>query len=158
MDITHNENGPIDEVINEDGFEVHGLMFQIKDVIQCLFLCSATMYEFFNNPMCNCFAITINKDDAWVMATPMTMNTEFNACVMRNNKGKTPQSEVERLRNTYSRPDDKHILMFLSKGYVLDNFKIQESYHDFLLQEGEPHVRIEAQDIESLTLKNPYLE
>ena len=48
--------------------------------------------------------------------------------------------------------------MFLSKGYVMDNFAVRESYHDFLFTEGEPHVMITAEDIESLTLKNPYLE
>lgn len=158
MNIIQKENGPIDDVITKDGFEIHGLMFSIKDVVQCLFLSSSTMYEFFNNPMCNCFAVTINSTDKWIMATPMTMNTEFNECVMRNNKGKTPQSEVEKLRNTYTKPDEKHVLMFLSKGYVMDNFVVRESYHDFLFTEGEPHVMITAEDIESLTHKNPYLE
>ncbi len=156
--LVQKENGPIDDIIFNDGFEIHGLMFSIKEIVQCLFLCSATMHEFFNNPMCNCFAVTINCNDRWIMATPMTMNTEFNECVMRNNKEKTPQSEVEKLRNTYTKPDEKHILMFLSKGYVMDNFTVRESYHDFLFTEGEPHVMISAEDIESLTLKNPYLE
>lgn len=156
--LIHKERGAIDDVITQDAFEVHKLMFNTKDIVQCLFLSSATMYDFFNNPMCNCFAVTINHDEKWVMATPMTMNTEFNECVMRNNKEKTPQSEVEKLRNTYSKPDENHTLMFLSKGYVMDNFTVQDSYHDFLFTEGEPHVMITAEDIESLTLKNPNLE
>jgi hypothetical protein len=158
MNIIHKENGPIDDVITTDAFEVHDLMFSIKDIIQCLFLCSATMYEFFNNPKCNSFAVTVNSSKRWVMATPMTMNSEYNECVIRNNPGDTPQSDVEKLRNTYTKPDDEHVLMFLSKGYVLDNFFISESYHDFLFTEGEPHVMITAEDIESLTLKNPNLE
>lgn len=158
-DTIHKDSGPIDDVITEDGFPIHGLMFNIKDVLQCLFLCSSTMHEFFNNTLCNCFAITINKKEHWIMATPMTINTEFNECVIRNNAGqKTPQEDVQNRRNTYTRHGEDNLLIFLSKGYVVDNFTVSESFHDFLLKEGEPHVMITAKDIESLTLKNPYLE
>lgn len=161
MSIIHKEKegGPIEHVIDNYAFDVHDLPFTIRDIIQCLFLMSKTMYDFHaNNPACNCYAITINIKSEWVMATPMTINHDFNMAVMRNNKNKTPQSEVENLRNSYTIPDKDHILMFLTKGFIVDNFTVQESYHDFLFTEGEPHVLISSEDIESLTHKNPYLE
>lgn len=146
--------GHIDDIIQTDGFTVHDMMFSIKDVVQCLLLASKTMYDFYLNPHCNCYAITINTTDGWIMSTPMTVNSKFNSSVDRN----SPHEKKSRRPNTYIIHDDDHILILLSKGYIMDNFIMKESYHDFLLKEDEPHVMLYASDIESLTLKNPNME
>ena len=156
-EVIKKEKGPIDDVINEDAFEIHGIMFKNKDIIQCVFLSSKSLYEYYNSPACNCFAITVNTEENFVVATPMLMNTEYNDCVLRNDKESSPQSEIENMRNTYTKHKGKYTMMFLTKGYIMDHFTVQDSYHDFLVNEDDSHVVISAKDIESITHKNPYL-
>lgn len=153
MSVQYKESGSLHEVMHKDGFAIHGMMFSVQEVIQCLFLSSKTMYDFYTNDECNCYAITINTTDKWMMATPMNVNNKFNTRC--RNHGNLLKS---REWNTYSNFDDDHIIILMSKGFVMDNFVMKESYHDFLLKEGEPHVMINASDIESLTVKNPNLE
>lgn len=145
--------GHIDDILLQDGFAVHDTMFSVKDVIQCMFLASKTMYDFYVSSSCNCFAITLNTRDGWIMSTPMTTNNKFNAALDRN----SDSSKIRR-PNTYTMHDEDHILILLSKGFVMDNFIMKESYHDFRLVENEPHIMVYATDFESLTMKNPNLE
>lgn len=157
MTVQLSSSGTIDEIMDTDAFIVHDSMFNIRDAIQVLFLCSKTMYDFFNSTECNLFVISIKPSSSCVMGTPMSTNNKFNECVMRNNADiDTPQSEVHYKKNTYTYSDGKYLL-FVTKGYILDNFIVKESYHDFRLNERDPYVIIYADDIESLTLKNPNL-
>lgn len=153
MSVQEKEMGALEDALHKDGFTIHNTMFDVKDIIQCLFLSSRTMYSTFMSGEATCYAITINTEDKWVMATPMVTNDKFNK--KSNANGTFPPSRV---LNTYTQYDENHIIMLVSKGFVLDNFVLKESYHDFLLQEGELHVMINASDIESLTMTNPNLE
>lgn len=148
------ECGPLDEVILRDGFEIHGMMFNIKEVVQCLFYSSKTMYDFFHSDSCNMFVCTVNRAESFIMGMPMCLNNEYNECVMRNNPDSTPQREVHMKKNTYKIKGD-NVILFLTKGYILDNFTVKESYHDFRVSEDNPNVMLYASDIESLTLKDP---
>ena len=53
--------------------------------------------------------------------------------------------------------DDK-IIMFVSKGFIMDNFIVKESYHDFKIEPDSSKVMIYASDIESITVSDPELE
>lgn len=154
MAIGIESTGTIDSIMNADAFEIHECMFNIKDVIQCLFLCSKTMYNMYNNNGCNLFVLTINRNQSAISGMPMSVNDEYNRCVIRNNDSSTPQLEVQSKKNMYVVKDDK-IILFVTKGYIMDNFFVKESYHDFRLVEDNPTVRITAQDIESLSMKDP---
>lgn len=151
------ECGHVDDVLQRDGFEIHEMMFNVGDIVQCLFYCSKTMYDFFHSDSCNMFAVTVNTKEAFVMGMPMSVNNDYNVCVMRNNPESTPQSEVHYKKNTYKIKGD-NIILFLTKGYILDNFKVKESYHDFRTSEDNPNVMIYSTDIESLTVPNPGVE
>lgn len=153
MSVQEKEMGALIDALPKDGFVIHDMMFSVKDVIQCLFLASRTMYTTFESGEATSYAITINTTDKWIMATPMVTNDKFNK--KSNANGTNPPA---RELNTYTQYDEDHIIMLMSKGFVVDNFIMKESYHDFLLQEGEYHVMINASDIESLTVKNPTLE
>lgn len=148
------ESGHIDDVLHEDAFEIHQMMFNIKDAVQCLFYCSKTMYDFFHLDTCNMFVCTVNRKESFIMGMPMSVNTEYNECVMRNNDGSTPQSEVHLKKNTYKIKGD-NVIMFLTKGFILDNFIVKESYHDFKVSEDNSNIIIYASDIESLSVQNP---
>lgn len=67
METTAVENGKIEDAMMLDGFKIHDTMFNIKDVIQCLFLCSKTMYEYFHRESCNIFIITVSRDGSFVV-------------------------------------------------------------------------------------------
>lgn len=153
-----NESGPIEDVIAQDAFEIHGTMFSVRDIVQCLFLCSKSLYELYNSDRCNLFVVTINTKDSWVIGMPSYTNQDYNERVCRNNDETTTQSNVQNRRNTYMTKDDNKYMLFLTKGYVLDNFEVKDSYHDFRVSEDKPHVMIYAADFESLTVKNPILE
>lgn len=153
MSVQEKEMGALQDALPKDGFVIHNVMFSVQDIIQCLFLASRTMYETYVSGQATSYAITINTEDKWIMATPMITNDAFNK--KSNANGTNPPARV---LNTYTQYDESHIIMLMSKGFVLDNFVMKESYHDFLLQEGELHVMINASDIESLTMKNPTLE
>jgi hypothetical protein len=130
------------------------MMFDVKDVVQCLFYCSKTMYDFFHSDGCNMFVCTINCAESFIMGMPMSLNNEYNECVMRNNPDITPQREVHGKKNTYKIKGD-NIIMFLTKGFILDNFRVKDSYHDFRISEDNPSVMLYASDIESLSVKDP---
>jgi|SRR6478609_335460 len=153
-----NESGPVQDIITQDAFEIHDTMFSVKDVIQCLFLCSKSMHDLFHSDKCNIFIVTISTENAWVMGMPMYTNQDYNERVCRNTEGDTAQSNVQNRRNTYLIKDENKYMLFLTKGYILDNFTVKDSYHDFKIAEDKPHVMIHAADIESLTVKNPTLE
>ena len=158
MDLTNKQSGPIGDIINSDAFEVHGLMFSIKEIIQCAFLCSSTLsLSAIDSEDCNAFMFTINKKDAWIMGSPVVYNIRFNECVLKNN---TDPDVIRPFngRNTYINHNEDTVIMMITKGFVVDNFEVKESYHDFLLNEGEPHVMIDAEDIESLSLRNPTIQ
>lgn len=151
------ENGDINDILSLNGFKIHDIMFSVKDIMQCLFLCSKTMYEYYHSDLCNMFVITISTENSFVLSMPMNINTEFVDAVLRNDSTETPQSEVNRKKNTYTIKDDK-IIMFVSKGFIMDNFKVKESYHDFRIEQDSPKVIIYASDIESITVSDPELE
>lgn len=154
MTVVVAENGSVDDVLMNDAFKIHDMMFNVKDIVQCLFYCSKTMYDFFHSDGCNMFVCTINRSESFIMGMPMCINTEYNECVMRNNTCSTPQSEVHYKRNTYTIKGD-NVFLYLTKGYILDNFQVKESYHDFRVNENNPNVMIYASDIESLTVQDP---
>lgn len=151
------ENGKIDDILDLDAFKVHDIMFNVKDIIQCLFLCSKTMHDYFHNPNTNIFILTISTENSFIMGMPMSTNEKYIDSVIRNNENITPQSEVHKKKNTYTIKDDK-IMMCCTKGFILDNFKIKDSYHDFRVSEKQTNVVLYATDIESLTVKDPDLE
>lgn len=152
------ESGPVQDIITHDAFKIHDLMFNFHDVIQCLFLCSKSMYDCFHSDKCNIFIVTVSTKDSWVMGMPMYTNQDFNERVYRNTDEETAQSNVQNRRNTYLTKDDDKYMLFLTKGFILDNFIVKDSYHDFKVSEDKPHVMIYASDIESLSVKNPDLE
>jgi hypothetical protein len=88
----------------------------------------------------------------------MYTHQEYNERVCRNTEEDTAQRNVENRRNTYLTKDDNKYMLFLTKGFILDNFIVKDSYHDFKVAEDKPHVMIYASDIESLSVKNPDLE
>lgn len=153
-----NESGPVEDVIAQDAFKIHGTMFSVRDIVQCLFLCSKSLHDLYHSDKCNLFVVTINTEDAWVIGMPSYANQEYNERVCRNNDELVSQSNVHHRRNTYMTKDDNKYMLFLTKGYILDNFTVKDSYHDFRVSEDKPHVMIYATDFESLTVKNPTLE
>lgn len=154
MTIGIENTGTIDSIMKTNAFKVHDMMFNVKECIQFVFLCSKSMYTMFHQDNCNIFVITINPTNSSVSSMPMSLNDTYNECVIRNNTDSTPQSEVHNKKNMYILKDG-NIILFVTKGYIMDNFLIKDSYHDFKLVEGNPTIRITAQDIESLTMKNP---
>lgn len=153
-----NESGPVQDIITHDAFEIHDTMFSVKDIVQCLFLCSKSMHDLFYSDKCNIFIVTVSTDNGWVMGMPMYTNQDYNERVCRNTDEDTAQSNVQNRRNTYLIKDENKYMLFLTKGYILDNFTVKDSYHDFKIAEDKPHVMLHASDIESLTVKNPTLE
>lgn len=149
--------GDIKDIMQSDAFAIHGMMFNVREVIQCLFLCSKTMYTYFHKPTCNMFIIQISTEGSWIMGNPMCTNEQYIECVMRNDPSSNPQSEVQAKKNTYQQHGDK-IILFCTKGFILDNFEVKDSYHDFRMNEKQTNVLIYATDIESLTVDNPDLE
>lgn len=153
-----NESGPVQDIIAQDAFEIHGTMFSVRDIVQCLFLCSKSLHDLYHSDRCNLFIVTINTHDNWVMGMPMYTNQDFNERVCRNTDESTAQSNIQNRRNTYLTKDDNKYMLFLTKGYILDNFVVKDSYHDFKVTEDKPHVMIYSSDFESLSVKNPNLE
>ena len=156
MEIKTVENGKIEDILNVDAFKVHDIMFNVKDIIQCLFLCSKTMHDHFHDSGTNVFILTISTENSFIMGMPMCTNQEYIDCVVRNDDGVTPQSEVNKKKNTYTIKDDK-IMMCCTKGFILDNFEVKDSYHDFKVSEKQANVVLYASDIESLSVKDPEL-
>lgn len=157
MEIKTVENGKIDDILELDAFKVHDIMFNVGDIIQCLFLCSKSMYEHFHCARTNIFILTISTEHSFIMGLPMNTNEEYIDCVVRNDPSVTPQGEVHKKKNTYTIKDNK-IMMCVTKGFLLDNFTIKDSYHDFKVSEKQANVVLYASDIESLTVKDPNLE
>lgn len=154
MTVEVTESGHVQDVLQKDAFMIHDMMFNMKEVLQVLFYSSKTIYDFFHSDACNMFVCTVNTKDGFIMGMPMCVNNEYNDCVMRNCTESTPQSEVHNRKNTY-KIKDENVIMFLTKGFILDNFMVKESYHDFRVSEDNPNVIIYASDIENLTLENP---
>lgn len=94
--------------------------------------------------------------DRLLCGMPLSTNEKFIDCVIRNDDGVTPQGEVHKKKNTYSIKDDK-VMLCMTKGYILDNFEVKNSYHDFKISEKQTNVVLYASDIESLTVKDPEL-
>ncbi|WEM33127.1 hypothetical protein EJP02_066 [Escherichia phage EJP2] len=155
MNVITTESGDVQDVLTRDAFKIHNMMFNIKEVVQCLFYCSKTMHDFFHSDMCDMFVCTVNRDESFIMGMPMSVNAEYNECVLRNNPGSSPQRDLHVKKNTYCIKGDDIVIMFLTKGFILDNFTVKESYHDFRVQEDNPTVMIYASDIESLAMDNP---
>lgn len=91
MEIETVENGKIEDILFRDAFEIHDTMFNVQDVIQCLFLSSKTMYEYFHRDSCNIFILTISTKNSFIMGMPMATNEHYIDCVLRNDDGITPQ-------------------------------------------------------------------
>ncbi|BEH88401.1 hypothetical protein [Klebsiella phage phiKp_21] len=151
------ENGDINDILSLNGFKIHDIMFSVRDIIQCLFLCSKTMYDYYHSDLCNMFVITISTENSFILSFPMNTNEEFIQAVLRNDNVTNAQTEVHRKKNTYTIKDDK-IIMFVSKGFIMDNFIVKESYHDFKIEPDSSKVMIYASDIESITVSDPELE
>lgn len=156
MDIKTVENGKVEDILTRDAFKIHDTMFNVHDVIQCLFLCSKTMYEYFHKDNCNIFVITVNTKSNFVMGMPMATNEQYINCVLRNDDSDTPQSEVHKKKNTYTIKDD-NIMICFTKGFIMDNFEVKDSYHDFKVSEKQNNVILYATDVESLTVKDAEL-
>lgn len=157
MDSSGKKRGKVEDIMYRDCFPIHGLMFNVRDLIQCLFYCSSSMYHAVQNSKCNGFMITIDTERNWIMAVPVVYCPDYSECIVRNND----DPDVLRPhvnKNTYIEHDENKTILMVTKGYVIDNFKHKESYHDFLVGKNDSTVLIEASDIECLTDKNPYLE
>jgi len=143
------EQGLAIDIIEENGFKIHGLMFTNRELLQCLFLSSRSCYESIMSQEINAMMITINRKEKNIICAPMMYNKAF------SRKLKKVDEDVK--VNTYIRDTNNSTVFLLSIGFIIDNFEVRPSYHDFLLSEEQPFVFIEAQDIESLTVKNPLL-
>lgn len=146
--------GPVQDVLRKDAFKVHDIMFNVRDVVQCLMYCSRTMYVLVSDSNCNMFSIVIDTEAGSISSLPMVVNDYYNECVIRNNEESTAQLRLEEKKNTYQLGENK-IILFLTKGFIIDNFVLKESYHDFKPTEDSATVILHSTDIESLTVANP---
>lgn len=151
------ECGDLNDILNLDTFKIHDIMFNVKDIMQCLFYCSKTMYDYYHSDLCNVFVITISTEASFVMSWPMSTNEDYIEAVLRNDNTMNAQTEVHRKKNSYTIKDDK-IIMCVTKGWICDNLKVKDSLHDFRIDPEQPKVAIYASDIESLTVPDPDIE
>lgn len=141
------EQGSASDVIDQDGFKVHDIMFSYRDLVQCLILCSTSLVENISSPYVNAIMVTINRKEKNIICAPMMYNRYF------SRKLKKTDNDVK--INTYIRENANSTVFLLSTGFLIDNFEIRMGLHDFLVEEDQPFVYIDAADIESLTVPNP---
>lgn len=147
--VVEKKQGAANDVMNEPGFEIHDLMFTNHDLIQCLMLCSSSCVESIFNPFVNALMITIDRKEKHIICAPMTFNKTY------SRKLKKDDGDVK--VNTYIQENDNKTLLLLSTGFIMDNFELVQGVHDFLIDEDQPFVYLEASDIESLTVKDPLI-
>lgn len=145
--IKEKEQGAAIDVMEHEGFEVHDLMFSNRQLIQCLMLCSSSCVESIFNPFVNALMITIDRKEKHIICAPMAFNKEFSR--------KLKKSDGDVKVNTYIQENPDKTLLLLSTGFIMDNFELIQGMHDFLIDEDQPFVYLEAADIESLTVKDP---
>ncbi len=145
--VMEKEQGSAIDVMDDQGFEIHDLMFTNHQLIQCLILCSSSCVESIFNPCVNALMITVDRKEKHIICAPMTFNKQFSRKLKKSN------GDVK--INTYIRENSDKTLFLLSTGFIMDNFDLIQGYHDFLIDEDQPFIYIEAADIESLTVKDP---
>lgn len=146
----------IDNALNRNGFEIHDIMFNIKDLIQSALYCNNSLYHALTeHSTCNGLMVSVSYD-RWMSISPISYSKKFTECLSRNSTDPTTMENAKN-RNAYIEHDENTIVLLLTKGFILDNFEIQESYHDFLMDENKNHIVMEPSDFESLTDKNPKL-
>lgn len=140
-----------------DAFEIHGLMFSIDEVIQCAFVSSTILYQaVYENPNCNAFLISIAKE-GWISITTVFYSTEFYKRIkMKDENDDRLVSHASNV-NKYIDGED-FCTVLLTKGFVIDNFDIQDSYHEFAITEEKETVLIRATDFEKLTDPDPIVQ
>lgn len=147
-------NNSVDNIMDTDAFEIHGMMFSIREVLQCVFLTNSSLYNQYKTDNSIIYIVNLKKELNTIMiATCVSAKLHL----MKNSKlnTKTIQDEI----NTYMDKDgDGDYIMFLSKGYVTDNFLIQDSLYDFVSEENDSFIIMNADDIEELTNPNPVLK
>lgn len=145
--VMEREQGSAIDVMDDKGFEIHDLMFTNHELIQCLILCSSSCVENIFNPYVNALMITIDRKEKHIICAPMMYNRSFSR--------KLKKFDLDVKINTYIKESANKTLFLLSTGFLLDNFEINQGVHDFLIDEEQSFVYIEASDIESLTVKDP---
>lgn len=145
--VLEKEQGSAMDVMDADGFKIHDQMFTYHDLIQCMILCSSSCVESIASPFINALMITVNTKERTIICAPMMFNKSF------SRKLRKTDNDVK--INTYLKETRNSTIFLLSTGFLIDNFDIHQGVHDFLMDEDQPFVYIEAADIESLTVKNP---
>lgn len=147
---------PISEILEDDAFYVHDMMFNVGDIIQCTFLMNYSLYEHHHSDGCDGYIININTGASSVMATPFFMNTSLNSLRKKNDPTNPSLQKVYGSLNTCTIKNGNY-MVYVSKGYITDTFKVRDSESDFTIEGTTPFVAFTASDIESLTNPDPIL-
>lgn len=147
-------NNSVDNVMDTDAFEIHGMMFSIREVLQCVFLTNSSLYNQYKTDNSIIYIVNLKKELNTIMIATC-ISAKLHLTKNKRLHTKTIQDEI----NTYMDKDgDGDYIMFLSKGYVTDNFLIQDSLYDFVSEENDSFIVMNAGDIEELTNPNPILK
>lgn len=106
--------------LSKEAFDVHGIPFNCKDIIQSLLYISPFCYSIiqnqFNPSNINSFMITINPDDEVVVLTPGRQNRLRPSGAMVSNPG-------QYLNNTVMVHKETGAMTFnVTVGFLFDNF------------------------------------
>lgn len=147
---------PISEILEDDAFFVHDMMFNIGDIIQCTFLMNYTLFEHHHSDGCDGYIININTGGSSVMATPFFMNSGLNKRRKKNDPTNPSLEKVFSSLNTCTIKNGNY-MVYASKGYITDNFKVQDCESDYTIEGSTPFVAFTSTDIEDLTSPDPTL-
>lgn len=135
--------------LDQDAFEVHGVMFTNSDLVQSLMyispFCYSVVQNKYNPTGVNSFMITINTDEQIIMCS-----------AGRQSKAR-PSSKQGKDMNTLMRHKETGaITFFFTSGYLFDNFKFQkpkpENDGKFILEQTGDLILFK-QDLEDLISK-----
>lgn len=145
----------VHDELNKDAFEIHGVMFSNKDIIQSACYCSNYIFDaIYDHDFSSGFMINISTS-GWVSLAPITYNKKYSECLVRNSTDdKTILSSIN--KNAYINHSDTITVFLLTKGFFIDYFEIQPSEDDFI-DEQSSTVVITSEDFERMTSKDPTL-
>ena len=147
---------PISEILEDDAFYVHDMMFSIGDIIQCTFLMNYSLYEHHHSDGCDGYIININTGANSVMATPFFMSNALNNRRKKNDPTNPSLAKVYGSLNMCTIKNGNY-MVYASKGFITDNFRVRDCESDFGIDGSTPFVAFTSTDIENLTSADPTL-
>lgn len=136
----------IKSFLDKDAFEVHGVMFSNRDLVQSLMyispFCYSVVQNKYNPTGVNSFMITTNADEEIIMCT-----------AGRHAKTRPSSQDTREMNTVMQHKETGAITFFFTTGYLFDNFRFQppkpENDGKFILEQTGDLI-VFKQDLEQL--------